>query len=434
MKGRTVLLFIISLILTQCNKQEGVEYFTPEKANYYFSEVEKLCNIDSGALWGENLYGPILFIDIETRKLYSNVQDEQGLLKPKENIFTGTFPREEVFNFSREFGGTMYAMAPLPKKEDYYRITSRCIHGLFHCFQKRKGIDTPDYNTSHMSERTARLWLKMEWKALERAIRTTGETRKQAVRDAMVFRSARRELYPKYAKEENKFENYEGLASFTYMKFISGSRDEYLEKLMEYYHMIYGYNSYVSTFGFVHGNLYAHLLNETGFEFATIESRDFDLGEALRDIYDITLPAISRDIAGSLSFSYDVDLVKHEERERDEKLREGVRRRTSQFTEKPVVLLELVSPNFSFEAEDTYPVDTLGIIYQTIRVSDNWGKLAVEEGGCLVSPNLKFLRVPARNVEKEKRHITGDGWHIVLNNNWEMVKLEDNYLIRELRP
>jgi hypothetical protein len=218
------------------------------------------------------------------------------------------------------------------------------------------------------------------------------------------------------------------------MMLTTESRDEYLEKLMDYYHMIYGYMSYASTFGFVHGNIYAHLLNETGFDFSTIESRDFDLGEALRERYDITLPAISRDIAGSLAFSYDVDLVKQEERERDEKLREGLRRRTAQFIEKPVVLLELVSPNFSFEAEDTYPVDTLGIIYQTIRVSDNWGKIAVEEGGCLVSPNLKFMRVPAKNVEKDKHHITGDGWHIVLNNNWEMVKLEDNYLIRELLP
>ena len=154
----------------------------------------------------------------------------------------------------------------------------------------------------------------------------------------------------------------------------------------------------------------------------------------IRDRYDIVLPEISRDIAGSLAFSYDVDLVKEEERQREEQLREGLRRRTSQFTEKPVVLLELESPSFSFEAEDTDPVDTLGTIYQTIRVSDNWGKLAVEEGGCLVSPNLRFLRVPARNVKKEKMHVTGDGWHIVLNTNWELVKLEENYLVRKLIP
>ncbi|MEA1886282.1 MAG: hypothetical protein U9N72_03615 [Bacteroidota bacterium] len=434
MKRWILLFFIVPLSLNQCTEDEGIEYFTVDKASYYFSEVEKLCNEDDGKLWGENLYGPIVFIDTRKRKLYANVQDKEGLLKARENIFTGTYPKEEVINYAQEIGGTLYAMAPLPREEDYYRITSRCLHGLFHCFQTRKNIDTPDYHTSHMSDRTARLWLKMEWKALERAIRTNGETRKQAIRDALVFRSARRELYPKYVKEENKFENYEGLASFTYMMLCTDSRDEYLKKLMEYYHRIYNFRSYTFSYGFVHGNLYAHLLNETGFDFSSIDSRDFDLGASLKDKYDISLPEVSRDIAGSLAFSYDIDLVKEEERERDEHLREGLRRRTAQFTEKPVVLLELESPNFLFEAEDTDPVDTLGTIYQTIRVSDNWGKLAVEEGGCLVSPNLKFLRVPAKNVEQEKQHISGEGWHIVLNNNWELVKLEENYFVRELMP
>ncbi len=434
MKRCTILFIILPLFFTQCKQDESLEYFTVDKASYYFSEVEKLCNKDNGDLWGENLYGPILLIDTRTRKLYSNVQDKEGLLKPREDIFTGNYPREEVINYAKEFGGTLFAMAPVPEEEDYYRITSRCIHGLFHCFQIRKNIDTPDYNTSHMGERTARLWLKMEWKALERAIRTNGETRKQAIRDALVFRSARRELYPKYIQEENKFENYEGLASFTYMMLCTESREEYLKKLLEYYHRIYDFRSYTFSYGFVHGNLYAHLLNDTGFDFSSIDSRDFDLGAVLMDKYDISLPEISRDIAGSLAFSYDIDLVKEEERKREEQLREGLRRRTAQFTERPVVLIELESPNFSFEAEDTDPVDTLGTIYQTIRVSDNWGKLAVEEGGCLVSPNLKFLRVPAKNVKKEKQHITGDGWHIVLNNNWELVKLDENYFVRKLMP
>lgn len=434
MKRRTFLIIILAALLTQCKEGEGIEYLTVDKASYYFSEVEKLCAIDNGKLWGENLYGPILLIDTRTRKLYSNVQDNEGLLKPREGIFTGNYPREEVFNYANEYGGTLYAMAPLPEEEDYYRITSRCIHGLFHCYQIRKEIDTPDYNTSHMGDRTARLWLKMEWKALERAIRTNGETRKQAIRDALVFRSARRELYPKYIQEENNFENYEGLASFTYMMLTSGSREEYLKKLIDYYHRIYDFRSYTFSYGFIHGNIYAHLLNETGFDFSSINSRDFDAGETLMEKYNISLPEISRDIAGSLAFSYDLDLVNEEERQREEQLREGLRRRTAQFTEKPVVLLELESPNFSFEAEDTDPVDTLGTIYQTIRVSDNWGKLAVEEGGCLVSPNLKFLRVPAKNVEKERQHITGEGWHIVLNNNWELVKLDENYFVRKLMP
>ncbi len=425
---------LLLLILPGCVEEEGIGYFTVDKAKYYFSEVEKLCTLDNGKLWGENLFGPILFIDTHTRRLYSNTQDREGLLKPKDGIFTGTFPREEVITYAKMYGGTLYAISPIPEEEDFYTITTRCLHGLFHCYQIRKGIDTPDYNTSHMSERTARFWLKMEWKALERAIRSDGETRSQAIRDALVFRSARREIYPKYINEENKFENYEGLASFTYMILGNSSHEELLNKILESYNRIYDYRSYSFSYGYVHGSLYAYLLNEAGFDFSGINDRSFDLGEALREIYDITLPDICRDISGSLAFNYDIDLVKEEEKEREEQLREGLRRRTAQFMEKPIVLIELESPNFAFEAEDTDPVDTFGIIYQTLRVSDNWGKLAVEEGGCLVSPNLKFLRVPAKNVEMAKQHISGDGWHIVLNNNWEFIQVDENYFVRKLTP
>ncbi|MFP4488258.1 MAG: hypothetical protein ACLFN1_03040, partial [Bacteroidales bacterium] len=107
MKRWTVIISLFALLLPQCNKDEGIGYFTAEKAKYYFSEVEKLCNLDDGGLWGENLYGPILLIDTRTRKLYSNVQDKQGLLKPKEGIYTGSYPREEVINYALEYGGTL---------------------------------------------------------------------------------------------------------------------------------------------------------------------------------------------------------------------------------------------------------------------------------------------------------------------------------------
>lgn len=434
MKRGIYLILIFVVLMPACKDNAGVEYMNCEKAKHYFAELEKACNLDNGRLWGENLYGPVVLIDVKTRKLYANTPDNRGLLKPKDGIFVGTYPKEEVITYVRNLEGTLFAMAPIPHKENEQLMVSRCIHGLFHCFQIRKNIDTPEYNNSHMSERTARLWLKMEWKALERAIRTNGNTRDQALRDALVFRSARREMYPGHIQDENHFESYEGLASFTYSYMTSENIEEYTAKVLKQCHDIYDFKSYTHSYGFVHGNLYACLLFEKGFDFSDIDTVNFDLGEKARQLYEISLPEICRDIAGSLAFNYDIDVVNSEEKVLEDLLREGLRKRTIPFTEKPVVLVELESPNFSFEEEDTDPVDTLGIIYQTIRVSDNWGKLAVDQGGCLVSANLKYLRVPAKNVASEKQHIMGDGWHIVLNNNWEMVKVEENYYIRKLLP
>jgi hypothetical protein len=69
-----------------------------------------------------------------------------------------------------------------------------------------------------------------------------------------------------------------------------------------------------------------------------------------------------------------------------------------------------------------------------MRVSDNWGKLTVDEGGCLVSNNLKYLRITAKGFKTDKNHVYGEGWHIILNSDWELVPVQENYFVRKLMP
>ena len=54
-----------------------------------------------------------------------------------------------------------------------------------------------------------------------------------------------------------------------------------------------------------------------------------------------------------------------------------------------------------------------------LRVSDNWGRLAVDDGGALITNDLSTLRISARNVMTERNHISGDGWNLVLNDGWQ---------------
>jgi hypothetical protein len=107
---------------------------------------------------------------------------------------------------------------------------------------------------------------------------------------------------------------------------------------------------------------------------------------------------------------------------------------TSVFTEKPVVYIELESPYFDFEPEDVHAMDTVGTLYSKMRVSDNWGKLTVEKGGCLVSNNYRFLRVTAKGLKVDKNRIEGEGWLLLLNSEWEMIPVEQNYFVRNLIP
>jgi hypothetical protein len=428
-------IFIITflIILSSCNREEGLSWFSAGKAGEYFKIIRETCDNDNGKLWGENLYGPVMFVDITNRVIYANVADKEGYLKARDGIFTGVLPRERIItNNMIEFGGIKYAMVPLPDTEDQYRIVTRAVHSLFHCFQERRGLKPSAFSTRHLNDRNARLYLKLEWKALTHAIESSGEIRNQAIRDALVFRGARRELFPEAITDENKFEDYEGLTTFTYIKLCTSDSDELRERILEYLDRIYQNRSYAWGYGFVHGALYAVLLNDTGFDFQQIKRSDFDLGRATMEAYGISLPELCRDVAGSLAMNYDIQAIRAEESERDALINEHTRRIVNIFFEKPVLTLTMESPNFSFEPEDIHSLDTLGTMYEKLRVSDNWGKLAVDEGGALLTNDLRTLRVSAKDLTVERNHVSGAGWHLLLNDGWQTVPDNDGgFTVRE---
>ena len=427
--------FPLFLLLISCKGKKSDSYFTTEKASRCFKDIEQICNRDNGKLWGKNLYGPIMFVERVTRRIIANQPDDEGLLKSKDGVYIGQYPKELILsNAPVNFGGTQFAMAPLPAEEDTFRIKTRAIHSLFHRFQENEGVIASTFNENNMDEKEARLWIKLEWKALRKAINTKGDERQLAIRDALIFRGSNRELYHKYADDENKFETYEGLATFTYTLLCTNSPEEYKTRLLENLDRIYSMQSYARSYGIIHGALYATLLYDKGYEIKKIKTDSFDFGNAVKELYNIDLPAICRDVAGSLAVNYDIEAINKEEEKRDADIKESIHSQISIFTEKPVVFIELVSPYFDFEPEDIHSLDTLGTLYNSIRVSDNWGKLTVDKGGCLVSNNLKFIRITAKSFKADKNHISGDGWHLILNDDWELVPVDQNYFVRKLMP
>jgi len=367
-----------------------------------------------------------MYVDNRNRAIYANVADKEENLKPRDGIFTGVLPKERIItNNVIEFGGVRYAMVPLPETEDRYRMITRTVHSLFHSYQDRHGLKPSTFSTRHLNDKNARLYLKLEWKALTYAIGSSGETRNQAIRDALVFRGARRELFPEAITDENRFENYEGLTTFTYIKLCTSGPEELRKRILEYLDRIYQNNSYAWGYGFVHGALYATLLNDKDFDFKQIQQSDFDLGKAALEAYNVTLPEVCRDVAGSLAMNYDIQAIRAEESEREEMINENTRRIVTTFNEKPVVTITMESPNFSFEPEDINFLDTLGTLYERLRVSDNWGRLAVDEGGALLTNDLHTLRVTAKDIVVDKNHLSGAGWHLVLNDGWHTVTAAD---------
>lgn len=429
------ILFCFLVFISGCKGPVEESYFTAEKADLIFKKTEEICNLDNGKLWGANLYGPLMFVDRDSRKIFANKNDNEGLLKLKDGIYTGFYPRERIINITAvNFGGTHFGMAPLPIEEDDYRLTTRAVHSLFHRFQQSAGINPEYFNAVKMDEKEARIWIKLEWKALKKAIGSEGEEQKLALRDALIFRGSSREAFPKNISLENRFETYEGLATFTYLLLTAKSQEEFESRLFEYLDRIYSFQSYSRSYGSIHGALYAALLYEKGFDFKTITPYNIDLGNQVKELYNIELPQVCRDVAGSISINYAISEIYNEEEQRLKDIRERLNDQASLFTTKPVVLLELESPYFDFEPEDVHFLDTLGTLYNTMRVSDNWGKLTVDKIGCLVSNNYKFLRITAKGLKIDKNHIYGEGWQMILNEGWVIKESGQNYSVRKFVP
>lgn len=429
------LLFASLTILSGCNRPEVDSYITNEKALEYFSRIKDLSNKNDGSIWGANLYGPIMLIERGSRKIVANQPDSEGVLRERDGVFTGIYPAEMVINNSSVyFGKTQYALVPLPQNEDPYRIAYRSFRGLFMCFKEQTGYSKSGYNTSMMDEKNSRMWLKLEWNALRKAVTLDGEERQLAIRDALIFRGSIMEQYPKFASDATRFENYEGLTTFTATLLACDSPEEAQQRLLENLENAYGFQSYAQSYGYINGALFSWLLYQKDFDFSVIKSENVDLSMLVKELYQIELPEVCRDVAGSVAMNYDLEKIKDEEALFQEQQRERKKRQISTFTDKPVVFLELQSPYFDFEPEDINPLDTLGTIYSRMRVSDNWGKLTVEDGGCLVSDNLGHIRITAKGFKRNKNRLEGDGWNLILNSDWEIVQIEQNYFLKKLIP
>lgn len=430
-------LILLAVTFKGCYKTESTNesYFTVAKAKYYFEKIEATCfrESDEEQLWGRNIYGPLMFVDRDQRVVYANFPDREGNLKKKEGIYTSTYPRDLIINRdSLTFGGTKFALAALPPVEDEFTIMSRGIRSLYYYHQRFFGYKPLTYNTANMDERNARLWIKLEWRALKKAIQSDGNERTVALRDALIFRGSNHELYSRYMNDEIIYENFEGLAMFTYLLYATSSEQELVDRLLQSLDETYTYSSYARTYGSIHGALYAWLAYEKGFDFTTIKSADTDLGAIVRELYKISLPEFCRDVAGSIALNYDLSTVQAEEDARNLEITNQIKRQTNLFTEKPVVSIDLISPYFDYEPLDIVPVVSLGTIYNKLNVSDNWGKLMVDKGGCLVSGNFRNLKLPAGNIKIDRTHIYGEGWNLTLNSDWEVVQNGDNYIVRRV--
>jgi hypothetical protein len=151
-------------------------------AQQYFREAQALCERDGGRLWGVSICAPMVIYDRATQTIATSHPQPAG-------------PLPQLLGFVNaplKWGDTTWAAfvwdffpgrPPRRRKE-------LLLHEMFHGVQAQVGVAAQSLAAEHLDQMEGRYWLRLEWRALDRALGTAGDERKEAVRDALAFRQA----------------------------------------------------------------------------------------------------------------------------------------------------------------------------------------------------------------------------------------------------
>src|SRR5262249_52806263 len=84
-----------------------------QRSKQYFAEAKTTSDADGGKLWGKPLYGPMVFLDTETRTIYANQPDAENRLREKDSVYIAKVgPEFPAANTAHRFGGVYWTVIP----------------------------------------------------------------------------------------------------------------------------------------------------------------------------------------------------------------------------------------------------------------------------------------------------------------------------------
>src|SRR5215211_1789470 len=271
-------------------------------AAQYFQQLKQTSDRDGGRTWGVALHGPIMFVDPRSGNVVANQADLEHKLVAQDGVFVGTLPREiNPANTAFDWAGVHWTMLMWPVSEFRQPRERLLLHECFHRLQEKLGLPARDAVNSHLDTLNGRIWIQMEWRALERALRQSGPARKAAIVDALLFRTYRRSLFPDSADNENALELNEGLAEYTGVRLSSADLEETVMRANFILRQARNNPTFARSFAYVSGPAYGALLDLSAKPWRVGLHPSADLGLLLQQKYKITIRASEAAARSALS-------------------------------------------------------------------------------------------------------------------------------------
>lgn len=393
-------------------------------AAQYFRQLKQTSDRDGGKTWGLALYGPILFVDPRTGSVVANQADLEHQLTAQDEVFVGKLPDKiSPANTAIDWAGVHWTMVMWPVSDFRQPRERLLLHECFHRLQEKLGLPARDAVNPHLDTLNGRIWIQMEWRALERALRQSGPARKAAIADALLFRGYRRSLFPNSANNENALELNEGLAEYTGVRLSSADLEETAVRANLILRQARNNSTFARSFAYVSGPAYGALLDFSDGPWRASLKPSTDLGALLQQRYGIRIDLSEAATRAAIS-RYDGDEIVTIETQQEQRRQQQIAESRKKFLDGRVLILDL-SPDvhYSYDPNNVVGIDATNTVYPTMRMVDAWGVLTVTDGAWLernASGLLSRARVPAP-ADLSARPLKGDGWSLELANGWEVV-------------
>ncbi len=308
---------------------------------------------------------------------------------------------------------------PLPS--DARLRATLIMNELFHRIQDRLALPKQrDGDNAHLDELEGRYSMQLEWRALARALEARGDSeRREAARDALLFRAERYRRFPNAQAQEHGLEQNEGLAEYTGVKLGNPTTELQTQMALRDLRLHVSDATFVRSCAYATGPAYGLLLDRYApgwrTRLASGQSLDAMLSRALR----VPAGTASAQLTASRAESYGGAALRASEVERDTKRRQLLSADSAKFVTGPVLTLIFRHMNVQFNPSNLQPLGSAGTVYPTIRVTDDWGVIE-GKNGALMKPDWSALVVTAPS-SPDGRAIAGNGWTLQLKDGWRLV-------------
>jgi hypothetical protein len=377
----------------------------PQLAQRYFEEATKLCERDAGRLWGVSLCGPMVIFDQATGTRATSQPEPDGP-PPR---FPGIADGPVSWGGLRWFSFPLYMLAGNADARQ-----QNMLHGLFHRIQPELGFwqGNSDGFNEHLDTLEGRVWMQLEWRALRRAVESSGSDRAEAIADALAFRRERRRLFPDAADNERRDEIREGLASYTGIAAWANSPADARRAAASALAGGELQPSLVGNFEAASGPGYGVLLDDLLPGWRRQLRSASDLGNLLASA---TNKAPTTDVAVA-AVRYDGAALRTAEEARDRAQQVRVAELRRRFIDGPVLTMPAAGSGTS-DTTGSVGIPGAGtVFFRNFTLSARWGRLNANDG-VLRSADGTTLSVPVTGP-LEGTTLQGDGWSATLNSGW----------------